>query len=968
MASPETVVPSTAVIREELDLILGSTGFAKAKQLRTFLRFLVETALAREFDELKEYSVAVRVFGREESFDPTTDNIVRVEARRLRARLAEYYASEGRFDPLLIDIPKGTYIPQFSTRNFQEEDRLADALSHYRLGERLGVMSDGVLYRATDLRLDRKVLLWATSTVKDPARLKTVLDRARAAAALHHPNVCPIYEVGELPDKRVFMVMASAGESTLSECLRRGEISVSAALEAAEHVAEALAAGHDSGFVHGALTLESIYVGPSDKSLRRPQPLLVFLATDLSSAADNLRRSPEQRLGKNPDVRSDVWAVGALLYESVTGRALRESDDIEAELAGLPAETPPELKRIIRRCLQADPELRYQTATELANELKAVLLPVTGTPTPTAPEKHKRVWEMAALIAALVALFAVWLWFSRRPKQERPLRVIPVTHYGGHETSPSFSPDGSQLAFSWEGPHGDNVDIYVKLVGQGQPLRITEDPQPDLCPSWSPDGKWIAFLRQVSDYGYSVMVIPALGGREKRLAEVRYKFVLANRSPAWSPDSKFLVLSGAMAEDDYQSLLRVSIQTGEVSQVLKDNSNDRMNLIMPDISANGKWLAFTRTRIASISRIQLLPVSPFVQPSGKVKQLSSLEISAIMPEWINDGELVFATGGPRSTLWRVRSDGKDARQIMLPGGSLTEPTVNQASHRLAYVSQIQDTNVWHLSLAAPGQASGAPAIILQSTQRQANPQYSPDGKQIAFSSNREGNNEIWISRSDGTDAFQLTSLGAASSGSARWSPDGRQLAFDSNLGGHDNIYKVTVHAGIPHKLTNSRGTENVPSWSADGRAIYFGSDRDGSLQVWRMNADGSHPQRITRNGGYAPLASPDGASIFYIRGQGSAASLWRVPSGGGEETQIADSVYRFNFAVVEQGVYYMTAPRPLAKSVIRFIDLARNTRKDVATLDKPPELGLTVSRDGHSLLFARIDRTVSDIMLAENFQ
>ncbi|MBV8476782.1 MAG: hypothetical protein JOZ36_08960, partial [Acidobacteria bacterium] len=216
MASPETVVPSTAAIREELDLILVSAGFGKAKQLRTFLKFLVEKALAHELDELKEYSIAVQVFGREDSFDPTTDNIVRVEARRLRTRLAEYYASEGRFDPLLIDIPKGTYIPQFSTRNFQEEDRLADALSQYRIGERLGVMSDGVLYRATDSRLGRKVLLWATSSVRDPDRLKTLLDRARAAAALHHPNVCPIYEVGELPDKRVFMVMASPGESTLS--------------------------------------------------------------------------------------------------------------------------------------------------------------------------------------------------------------------------------------------------------------------------------------------------------------------------------------------------------------------------------------------------------------------------------------------------------------------------------------------------------------------------------------------------------------------------------------------------------------------------------------------------------------------------------------------------------------------------------------------------------------------------------
>ena len=296
-----------------------------------------------------------------------------------------------------------------------------------------------------------------------------------------------------------------------------------------------------------------------------------------------------------------------------------------------------------------------------------------------------------------------------------------------------------------------------------------------------------------------------------------------------------------------------------------------------------------------------------------------------------------------------------------------EPTVNQTSHRLAYVSQTQDTSVWGLNLSAPGEATGTPGIVLQSTQRQANPQYSPDGKQIAFSSNREGNNEIWISKSDGSDAFQLTSLGASVSGTARWSPDGLRLAFDSNLGGHVNIYTVNVRDGIPHELTDGRGTDSVPSWSRDGRTIYFGSDRDGSLQVWKMNADGSNPQRITKSGGYAPLASPNGRWIFYIRGQGSAATLWRMPSGGGEETQVADSVYRFNFAAVENGVYYMTAPRPLAKSFIRFIDFAHNTTKDVATLDKPPELGLSVCPDGHRLLFAQFDRIDSDIMVAENF-
>ena len=969
MASPEKLEVTAGAIREEMNRILASAGFAKAKQLRTFLSFLVEKTLAGELDDLKEYSIAVQVFGREQSFDPTADNIVRVEARRLRTRLAEYYVSEGRFDPLVIDVPKGTYVPHFSPRSFQEEDRLADALSQYQIAERLGVMSDGVLYRAVDLKLGRKVLLWVTSSIDEPARLNAILDRARAAAALHHPNLCPIYEVGELTDRRVFMVMASPGDSTLSERFRRGDISVAAAMEAAEHVAEALAVGHSSGFVYGALTPESVLVDASDKPTGWPQTRLVFLATDPASTPDNLRRSPEQRRGENPDVRSDIWAVGALLYESVAGRALKEGDDIATSLAALPTQAPLELTRIIRRCLEADPVHRYQTATELANELKTVLLRPAVASVPSGTKDRKWIGRTAALAALLLGLVGAWLWFGGlRRKHEVALKVIPVTHYQGHESSPSFSPDGSQVAFSWEGPKGDNVDIYVKLIGQGKPLRLTEDTQPDICPSWSPDGKWIAFLRQVSDYEYALMLVPALGGRERKLTQIRYLFVLPNSRPAWSPDSKFLVVSSALPGENYQSLARVSVESGETTRLLTDNSHSHLNLLMPSISPDGRWLAFTKTRIASISRVLMVPLSAQILPAGDPKEVTSLELSAMMPEWINSKELVFATGGLRSSLWRAKANGKDARQILLPGASLTEPIVSRSSHRLAYVSQTQDTSIRALDIAAPGEASGAPVVILQSTQRQANPQYSPDAKQIAFSSNREGNNEIWISRSDGSDPYQLTSLGASSSGSARWSPDNRQLVFDSNLGGHDNVYIVSVSDGVPHRLTASTGTDNVPSWSPDGRTIFFGSDRGGSLQVWKMNVDGSNPQPLTKKGGYAPIVSSDGNSVFYVRGPGAAVSLWEIPTGGGEETQIADSVYRFNFAVVKDGVYYMTAPRPLAKTLIRFVDLAHKTVRDVAILDKFPELGLAASRDGHHLLFAQVDRMDSDIMLAENFE
>jgi Tol biopolymer transport system component len=304
--------------------------------------------------------------------------------------------------------------------------------------------------------------------------------------------------------------------------------------------------------------------------------------------------------------------------------------------------------------------------------------------------------------------------------------------------------------------------------------------------------------------------------------------------------------------------------------------------------------------------------------------------------------------------------------LVVTGTDVVQPAINPATHRLAYVSKTQDTNIWMLRLGSKIQTSGDPTRIVASTKSDVNPQISPDGKRVVFSSNRSGRYEIWVRDQDAPDAYQLTTLGAGTSGSPRWSPSGREIAFDSNLGGRSNIYVVNSEGGTPRKLTESAGANIVPCWSKDASTIFFGSNRSGTFQIWKMNADGSNPVMITKGGGFAALLSTTGEFIYYAKSPALAGDIWQVPVQGGEERKVTDGVYRYSFAPAPDGLYFVSAPRFQKGSGIRFLEFARESITDVFPLQDPAELGLGISPDYRQLVFAKVDYSDSDIMLVES--
>jgi Tol biopolymer transport system component len=248
-----------------------------------------------------------------------------------------------------------------------------------------------------------------------------------------------------------------------------------------------------------------------------------------------------------------------------------------------------------------------------------------------------------------------------------------------------------------------------------------------------------------------------------------------------------------------------------------------------------------------------------------------------------------------------------------------------------------------------------------------NAQYSPDGKYIAFQSNRSGTLEIWVADSDGGRARQLTNFRHSHTGTPRWSPDSQDVAFDSDVEKNFDIYVVSREGGKLRRLTEHPARDAVPSWSADGRSIYFSSTRTGQSEIWKVLVDGGDPVQVTDSGGMVAFESPDGRWFYYMRRDGPTP-LWRKSlSGGAVEEQVVDSVKLRNFFVTRLGVYYMKSEGPAVDS-IRHFDPETRKERVLAHTKRTAGLGISVSPDDRWVLFTQNDLEGMDIMLTENFR
>ena len=601
------------------------------------------------------------------------------------------------------------------------------------------------------------------------------------------------------------------------------------------------------------------------------------------------------------------------------------------------------------------------------DDAPAALPPVSDSgphavPVPLVQRQPRSLW--LAGVPLLVLLGAVGLWAYYRKTAEKPLpsmEVVPLVGLRGFQVTPAFSPDGNQVAFrDSDGAH--NTGVYTTLVGGGKSLRLTSDPG-DCCPAWSPDGRQIAFIRY-SDKTASIVIVPALGGTEHHVYQGPNPM---GSGLAWSPDGKFLAFPEARAADQprsWVSLLSLSDYSIRPVTSPPGGSLDHEPAFSPD----GSQLAFIRSTVAGVSNDLYVTRAT----GGEAKRLTFDHRPIIgPPTWTADGrEVVFSStrGGPAS-LWRIPSSGGEPRPVAGAIGEAGWPSIPPQGDQLVYEQVVAKFNIWRLELKDQKHSRRPPAVLISEKGDKMRPDLSPDGKQIAFESNRMGFWDIWTCATDGSSCDQATSL-HGTAGRARWSPNGHYIAFEFHPGERGEIYVVEVPGGVPRLLPTIPGADNLsPSWSRDGQWIYFASKRGSEpFQLWKISVHGGSPIKLTRNSGISPVESPDGRFLYFSKYE--AGGVWKMPVEGGEETQVLEEVRGGgwpNWALTPGGIYFLRFDKS-PHATVQFLDFASKKIIPIWTLEKEPGWGLSLAHDGKSIVYVQNEFAESNLILVKNFR
>ena len=882
---------------------------------------------------------------------------------------------------------------------------VGQTISHYKILEKLGEGGMGVVYKATDTKLERTVALkfLAADRLEDEEHKARFRREARAAAALDHPNICTVYEIDEAQGQ-TFLAMPYLEGSTVRQKVKQRPLKLDEALDIAVQAGEGLRAAHAKGIVHRDIKSANLMVSPQGQvkimdfglAQAADQSLLTKTETLLGTP---VYMSPEQAQRLPTDRRTDIWSLGIVIYEMLIGRTPFEGEREQAVLYGIVQEEPEpitsqrarvplDLDWVVSKALAKDAGERYQHIDEMLVDLRAVARQVaeesdTGRPSkrPTtkalreAPARARRrrlAWALGIAAGAVVLAMAGLAVRNFLPTTEGPLeppRVVPLTSYSGSESYGSFSPDGNQVVFQWNGENQESFDIYVKLIGPGPPLQLTTDPAWDHSPAWSPDGRHIAFLRGLPQAGkkMGLYLIPPLGGTERKLAETRVAFTnLLGSCLTWSPDSRWLAVCDGEDDSPFPlSVFLLSVDSGERRRLTQPPEDSRQGDVLPAFSPDGRTLAFARFGSGLTSDLYLLDLDEDLNPQGEPRRRTFMEQVTTGHGFTSDGRDIVFGAGPfgTSSLWRVPVSGTASPERLPFGESGFWPLVSRQGNRLTYTAVDWNINIYRVNLPVAEGVTGTAVKFISSSRWDANAQYSPDGNRIAFLSHRSGHPEIWKCDSDGSNPVQLTSLGAPLTTGPRWAPDGKSIAFGSDAEGHFDVYLVDAEGGAPRRLTSDRSFDGGPTWSRDGQWIYFTSERTGDRRSFRMPAEGG-PAHVVTAGWGRLMESPDGKWFYFKRGP----QLWRIPVEGGEEEQILESTLLATHDVVGDGVYFIPASTPEAGYSIQFLRFATGAVEPIHDFERLPMGPLSVAPDGRSILFGQMEPMEADLMLVENFR
>jgi Tol biopolymer transport system component/predicted Ser/Thr protein kinase len=761
----------------------------------------------------------------------------------------------------------------------------------YRILGELGRGGMGVVYRALDEDLGREVALKSplTDDASDSDR-RRFLQEARAASRVSHPHVVPVYEVFE-QDGRPWLAMEFINGPTLRETLARGRLPLEEVLLTGEQMADALGAAHARGVLHRDVKPGNIMIAArgdarlTDFGLARrlpgpasptTQPSVSHLHQDIAGTLGYI--SPEQILGRTVEPSSDVFSLGAVLYEAATGRRAFSGETagelFDATLHMMPPamgelarEAPDELQRIVFKALAKRPDERYQSANELSADLRTLRRRLESqhlaTSVSVPPVVRTQSWRlMAAVVVALAAVGVAWRWVDGR-------RTVPVlgppqqlTAGSGWQAEPAIAPDGSLVAYTSN--ESGNADIWVLDIRGGTAARLTDDPRSDRSPGWFPDGSALAFVSDRSGKA-SIWKMSRLGGPASLVVEDA-------EDPAVSPDGR----SVAFVRKDASGFYRINVAplaTPDRVDVLTTEHSGLWHHRKPAWSPDSRSIAYYAARDLWVVAVD----------GGAAHPLTTADAAEKDPVWSPDGKSVFFSSNRDGTraLWRVPASGGLSERLTGGQGPEGQPSLGRTGKSLVYSTYVDDWDVVIRNIDS-GQEQR-----LGGERTDDSPVFSPDGRSMAFVSDRWiGRYDLWLQRLDAKgpagEPRRLTDH-EGSVAQPAFSPDGRWVAYYRVIRGQRDIWIVSTSGAPPVRFTTDAATNIEPDWSPDGRSIVYVSDRDGSTQVWTAPVQDGRPagppMRVTTGttAPYSPTWSADGSAIAFIGGD---KEVWIVAPNG----------------------------------------------------------------------------------------
>ena len=568
-------------------------------------------------------------------------------------------------------------------------------------------------------------------------------------------------------------------------------------------------------------------------------------------------------------------------------------------------------------------------------------------------------------IATVIVAASATLLLSRHPREphEAALTAVPFTSFPGFQTAPSFSPDGSRIAFAWDkhqgsSSSGSGFDLYVKAIGSETVLRLTDHPSTWINSVWSPDGTQIAFHRLAPDDN-GIYLVPALGGPERKLVATKTPYHVAALI-SWSPDGKWLAYSDTENGRPGDRIMLLNVDTLEVRKFPHDPScNHEANAAF---SHSGRDLAFVC--VHSLTAFEYF----IANLEGTLKRpVTTIREFPLGLSWLGDDTgLIISRAMPSGAeIDEIKvSDGSIIRKLALSAAEW--PAISRDGHKLAFSLPANHINIWRRDLEHP---QAAAVQLYASTLQQNNARYSPDGKHVLFGSTRSGIWAVWLADSDGSNLVQISRELAA--GFGRWSPDSRKVAFEAHEpDGFVSIYTVDIFDRVPHKLRTNLKQVNWPSWSSDGRWIYFRGYEGVGHQLYRCPAEGGEARLLDAGEDpIAPIESGDGKWLYFPeRNLNATLMMLEIGRPGARPMPVPEMP---KIAVVTQwelmpnGIYFVPQGSP---RTISFYDFATRRTRPVFATDRELDDGLSVSADGRYLLYSQADESNSNVMIVNDFK